>query len=124
MYRSKLITILIAMLALDVVVSKALSDDEAGWVDTYYQYRIPVVVEAKEAGWNAVSIDASAITLAINKNEELKFDPLWFAWNQLKVVEVDNKGKLINSKVNLFSAITSYIITFNCSFCVLVVRAW
>jgi len=90
---------LIAMLALDIVASRALSVEEAGWFDTYYQYRIPVVLEAKEAGWNIVPIDASAITAAINKTEELKFDPLWFAWNQLKVVEVDDNGKVINSKM-------------------------
>ena len=99
MYRTKLVTMLIAMLALDVAASKALSVEETGWFDTYYQYRIPVTLTVEHAGWNAVPIDASTITATINKNEELKFDPLWFAWNQLKVVEVDDHGRVSNSEV-------------------------
>lgn len=49
---------------------------KSNWYDTYYQYRIPLTLEVEEAGWNAVPIDASTITAAINKNEELQFDPL------------------------------------------------
>ena len=66
------------------------------WLDTYYQYRIPVVVDVDQAGWNIIPIDQSTITDRINRNEELRFDPMFFAYNQVKVVEVDNDGKLTN----------------------------
>ena len=96
MYRSRLVTMLIAMLALDVAASKALSVDEAGWVDTYYQYRIPVVLDVEKAGWNVAPIDQTKITERINRNEEMQFDPLFFAYNQVKVVEVDGDGNVID----------------------------
>jgi len=88
------------MMLMSVGATKSSAAEENGnWYDTYYQYRVPVMLEVKEAGWNAVPIDASTITAAINKNEELKFDPLWFAWNQLKIVEVDDHGRVSDSNV-------------------------
>ena len=75
------------------------AEERINWYDTYYQYRIPVTLSVEHAGWNAVPIDASTLTAAINKNEELKFDPLWFAWNQLKIVEVDDHGRVSDSNV-------------------------
>jgi Glycoside hydrolase 123, catalytic domain/Glycoside hydrolase 123 N-terminal domain len=57
-----------------------------GWYDTFYQYRIPVEVEVEKAGWNVVPLSESDITTAINKLEEYSFDPLFLAYNQVKVV--------------------------------------
>ena len=88
------------MMLMSVGATKSSATEaKSNWYDTYYQYRVPVTLEVKEAGWNAVPIDASAITAAVNKNEELKFDPLWFAWNQLKIVEVDDHGRVSDSNV-------------------------
>ncbi len=69
--------------------------DEEKWFDTYYQYHIPVTLEVKEPGWQCVPITESQITSAINKLEELQFNSQWFAYNQLKIIEIDNDGKAI-----------------------------
>ena len=70
---------------------------EANWFDTFYQYRIPLVVDAKESGWQVVPVTPSAITAAVNSNEELKFDPLWFDYNNVKAVAVDQSGKALGA---------------------------
>ena len=71
----KTITILALTLAL-LPLSVLSSEDK--WYDTFYQYRIPVVVDVKKAGWNVVFIDEQDIIEKINKIEEMKYDPLWF----------------------------------------------
>ena len=67
------------------------------WFDTYYQYRIPIVVEASTSGWNAIVLNEQQITTAINQLEELQFDPQYFAYNYATMVEVDPQGKFISS---------------------------
>ena len=34
------------------------------WFDSYYQYRIPIVVEAPAAGWNTIVLNEAQITTA------------------------------------------------------------
>ena len=68
----------------------------AEWYDTFYQYRIPLELDFNEPGWNVIPLDAATLTGLVNKNEELKMNPVWFAYNHLKVVEVDKKGKVID----------------------------
>src|SRR3972149_1404681 len=74
------------------------------WLDTYYQYRVPIVIEAENAGWNIIPIDERAITAAINRLEELQYDPLYFAYNYLKVMEVgpDGSEKELGDKAGFF----------------------
>jgi len=69
---------------------------ELGWWDTFYQYRIPLSLSFNTAGWNVVDVNETDITVSINALEELKFDPLWFAYNQVKIVEVDANGTVID----------------------------
>ena len=96
----KILAISATMMLMSVgATESSATEAKSNWYDTYYQYRVPVTLEVKETGWNAVPIDASTITEAVNKNEELKFDPLWFAWNQLKVVEVDDHEKVLDPNV-------------------------
>ena len=80
---------------LAIVSSFSLATDD--WADTYYQYRIPIVVEASTSGWNAIVLNEQQITTAVNRLEELQFDAQWFAYNSLAVVEVDSEGKMISS---------------------------
>lgn len=80
------------VLILDPKPSAASTD----WLDTYYQYRMLATVEAEHAGWNVVTVNEKQITAAINRLEELHFDPLWFAYNYALAVEVDEDGKLLN----------------------------
>jgi len=97
MERSMFIVVMVIFLS--TLIAAALSADAGGWYDTFYQYRIPVVVEAEQAGWHTVPIDAAVLTDAINENEEMKFDPLWLAYNQLKIVETDAQGIVIHANV-------------------------
>ena len=96
MKNSRHIAMLLTMVALTPVVSTVFSAVEDNWHDTFYQYRIPVVMEARKEGWNVVPITESDLTSRVNRSEEMKYDPLFFAHNQLKVVEVDDDGKVIN----------------------------
>ena len=66
----------ISLISLCLCVSSAFCADE--WFDTFYQYRVPVVIEAEKAGWNGVPISTDAIVSAINRLEEMRYDPLWF----------------------------------------------
>ncbi|MBI3921581.1 MAG: DUF4091 domain-containing protein [Armatimonadetes bacterium] len=62
------------------------------WLDTYYQYRIPVEIETKQAGWHVIPVDETIITSAINRLEEMQYSPTFFAYNYMKVAEVGSKG--------------------------------
>ena len=95
-------TILIALLTLTLALSQ--SAYTAGeWADTFYQYRIPVVVDVEQAGWNIIPVDQITITDRVNRNEELQFDPMFFAYNQFKVATVDNDGKVTNPSLTAAS---------------------
>lgn len=63
------------------------------WHDTFYQYRVPIVVESKRSGWSVVNITATQITQAINACEEMVYDSLWFDYNRLKVIEMGADGQ-------------------------------
>ena len=43
------------------------------WVDTFYQYRIPVTFNIPAPGIYDLKIDTNAVTDAVNKNEFIKF---------------------------------------------------
>jgi hypothetical protein len=62
-----------------VIMQPSFSADE-NWTDTFYQYRIPVVLDVKEAGWQTIPISQTQITEAINNLEEMHFNPLFFAY--------------------------------------------
>jgi len=81
-----------------IILQSAASPAADNWYDTFYQYRVPVVVAADEAGWQVVPITPLAITDAVNSIEEMKFDPLWFDYNNLKAVEVDGEGNVIGAE--------------------------
>ena len=55
-----------------------------------------MALDLEKAGWNVIPVDQAQITAAINKKQELQYKPVWFAYNYVKVVEVDDKGKVIN----------------------------
>ena len=69
----------------------------SSWWDTYYQYRVPLTVESDRAGWSWIPIDEADITSKVNALEPLSFDPTFFAYNQLRVVEVDSTGNPVDS---------------------------
>ncbi len=85
-----------AIVALLVQPVRAADD----WVDSFYQFRLPVEVEAEAVGWQVLPIDAERITREINRVGPFRFDPHYLAFNHLKLVEVDESGKAIDSRVD------------------------
>ena len=49
--------------------------NEPAWHDRFYQYRMPLVVEARSAGWHRLPVTAAQITTAINRPEEMPYRP-------------------------------------------------
>ena len=69
------------------------------WVDSFYQFRLPLEIDAEAGGWQVLPIDAERITRAINRMGPFRFDPHYLAFNQVKLVEVDASGKVIDNAV-------------------------
>ena len=86
----------IVLLVITCVCPAAEAGNNDNWFNTFYQYRLPVVMEAKETGWHVVPVSQSDIVSRINRLEEMQFDPVWFAYNHLKIVEVDSDGRVID----------------------------
>ena len=73
--------------------------DDSRWVEPYHQYRIPVEVMVEQSGWSVLSITEEEISSAIGRLEEYAFEPMFFAYNQLKMVEVDASGKVLRGSL-------------------------
>ena len=69
------------------------------WVDNFYQFRLPLEIDAEAGGWQVLPIDAERITRAINRVGPFRFDPHYLAFNQVKLVEVDASGMVIDNAV-------------------------
>jgi len=61
------------------------ADPEHDWVDTFYQYRIPLDIEVEAAGWNVIPLREEQICAAIGQLEEYSFDPTFLAYNHVRV---------------------------------------
>ena len=81
-----------------VAAGASTTGDSREWFDRYYQYRLSLSATMDKAGWCVIPIDEAAITSKVNAIEELAFDPLFFAYNQLRVVETDRDGRPIDSE--------------------------
>lgn len=91
-------TIASVVLLLPVSAGRAWAD-ASEWEDTFYQYRVPVTIETDSAGWQEIPLTAADIVSAINTREELKYDSRWFAYNHVKIVNVDEAGTTLNEPV-------------------------
>ena len=65
------------------------------WLDTFYQYRIPIVADAMQPGRQQVPVTPEQLTEAINRTEEMAFQPLFFDYNHLEIVQVDPAGHVL-----------------------------
>lgn len=93
-------TLTIALALLMAPIRSAQVTDHSAWVDAWYQYRVPISAHSSEAGWQQLPIDQAAITEAINAIDPFKYDPLYFAFNDLRIVEVDAEGRVIDDNVD------------------------
>ena len=62
------------------------------WFDDYYQYRLRIEIQTDRPGWHILPIDEAEITRAWNRIEEMRFDPTFFAYNDVKVIETQPDG--------------------------------
>ena len=90
------VILLVTTVAAGSHLSSCAGETQNAWHDPFFQYRIPLVVDVEQSGWTTVPISAFEITSAVNRLEEMHYDPLWFAYNHLKVVEVDSQGRVID----------------------------
>ena len=87
--RTYLLWVIVGLLQISV---GRVGAEDPPWSDTFYQYRVPVQVRAESAGWALVAITPEQVTAAVNGREEFHFDPLWFAFNQLRVDRITPAG--------------------------------
>jgi len=71
-----------------------------GWSDTFYQYRMPITIEAPASGWNLIDLNEQQIVAAVNQIQEFQYDSVHFAYSYLMVVEVDADGNVVDSDLD------------------------
>ena len=69
------------------------------WVDTFYQYRIPITFNIPTPGVYDLQIDTNAITDAINQKEFIKFNKEHFAY---PLVKIAINGKFIDGQYAMY----------------------
>ena len=79
------------------------ANDVAGadsrWVEPYCQYRIPVEIVVEQPGWTVLPVTETDISAAIGRLEEYAFEPMFLAYNELRMVEVDATGDVIDGSL-------------------------
>ena len=99
MFVKRFVVVLVAVSVMMVVSSWGYACS-APWYKAAYQYRIPVVIESKETGWQVVPISEEEIYSAINRLEELVYnDEVTFDYNHFEAVAVDENGNTVDSKI-------------------------
>lgn len=63
------------------------------WFDAYYPVRFPVELDVAAPGRQVLDIDIETLTEAVNRKSPFKFRPEHFAYDQLKLVAVDDSGR-------------------------------
>ncbi|MBI3921947.1 MAG: hypothetical protein HY318_11070, partial [Armatimonadetes bacterium] len=69
------------------------------WLDSFYPYRVPITINVPTPGRYQIELTPESVTEWINEQADLKFNPRFFAFDNVKLVEVDAKGAVINAKV-------------------------
>ena len=85
---------LLSGLLLTLFANSVLADE---WHDTFYQYRIPFETTAEQDGWVRIPLSAEKITDTINRTSRFQFDADFFAFNAVRLVEVDESGQVVNA---------------------------
>lgn len=90
----------VAVMFFLALIAAVLHAESGPWHDTFYQYRIPITLKIDNPGWTAIPLDEKTITAAINQLEELQYDPQFFAYNYVKLIEVDEFGNTIHAQLD------------------------
>jgi hypothetical protein len=65
----------------------------SGWQDSYYSYRVPIAITIPAPGRYRVNLTPELVTAWINERADFKFVADRFAYDQVRLVEVDRKGR-------------------------------
>jgi len=71
--------------------------DNAEWADEFYQYRIPIEVTVSSAGLQQLPVTSDTIVNAINQIEDIDYSAKYFDYNNVKLVEYDDNGSIVDS---------------------------
>lgn len=73
------------------------SDD---WLDAFYPYRIPIAVSVPAAGEYQLDLAPETVTDWINDKADFQFDPKYFGYDNIKLVEIDSQRRIVNQDVD------------------------
>jgi glycosyl hydrolase family 123 len=87
---------MLVIFALSIVTPACASE----WLDSYYGYRIPITVAVPAQGEYQVELNPETVTAWINEKSDFKIAPRFFAYDNVKLVEVDANGTAVNPDVD------------------------
>lgn len=65
------------------------------WDGSFYPYRVPITLEIPEAGQYRLDLSPETITAWINEKADFRFDPKYFSYDGIKLVEIDSQGQTV-----------------------------
>ena len=71
----------------------------AEWDDVYYPFRVPIEVQVPAAGEYLLDLTAGEITAWVNEQADFRFRPDLFAFENVRLVEIDAGGNVIDADV-------------------------
>ena len=92
----KPVILLLISCALFCTAATAAWYDNAQWYDTFYQYRIPVEAAPTSGGMQVLNVSSDQIVAVVNSIEEFHVSDWMFDFNNVKVVEYDDTGGIVN----------------------------
>lgn len=75
-------------------------DTRSGWYDPFYCFRTPITVTVPSAGEYELDITPQMITNWMNEDTDFQFKYKYFDYDNVKLVEIDSGGNIINADVD------------------------
>lgn len=70
------------------------------WLDAFYPYRVSIIVDVPAAGEYQLDLTPETVTDWINDKADFPFDPKYFGYDNIKLVESDSRRRIINRDVD------------------------
>ncbi|NUQ64274.1 MAG: DUF4091 domain-containing protein [Pirellulales bacterium] len=71
----------------------------ADWEDPFYPYRVPIAVDIPAAGDYRLELSPEEITGWINERADFRFDPRYFSYDGVLLIEIDGQGHPLPRRV-------------------------
>jgi hypothetical protein len=75
-------------------------DPLSEWSDNFYLFRVPITVNVPSPGEYTLDLTNDTITDWVNEAADFDFNPMYFDYDSIKLVEVDSQGDVINDDVD------------------------